>query len=234
MNGITVIHVEPGDTLSEIAVRHGVSVDELQRWNGIEDPDLLQAGQRIVVCTGADTHECSVPGSAVSQTAPGSGVVAVSWDVWVGSVIVLAFLLFLFRPKRGPSPARETGRSRNRSNSKTDAISETKRTGLASFLFAILHPRHARAASVNAEAIRLVFGSRSADISLGDVEAGDVSGGSRYSSVRIRHGAGSAHVSGLPRTDAVALAMRSKPRDATGGAVLLHRSSKRSAPCMTG
>ena len=206
MNEIEVIRVEPGDTLSEIAVRHGVSVDELQRWNGIEDPDLLQAGQRIVICAGADTHECSVSGSAVSQTAPGSGAVAVSWDVWMGGVIVLAFLMFLFRPKRGLSPARETRRSRNRLSSTAHAVSETKRTGLARMLFAILHPRHARSASVNAEAVRLVFGSRSADIPLGDVEAVDVSGGGLYSGVHIRHGAGSAHVSGLPRTDAAAFA----------------------------
>ena len=206
MNGITVIRVEPGDTLSEIAVRHGVSVDELQRWNGIADPDLLQAGQRIVICTGADSHECSVSGSAVSQTAPESGVVAVSWDVWVGSVIVLAFLLFLFRPKRGLSPARETQRSRNRLSSTADAVSETKRTGVGRILFAFLHPRHAKAASVNADAVRLVFGSRSADISLGDAEAVDVSGGGLYSGVHIRHRAGDAHVSGVPRMDADALA----------------------------
>ncbi len=83
---------------------------------------------------------------------------------------------------------------------------EAKRTGLARILFAILHPRHARAASVNAGAVRLLFGSGSTDISLGDVELVDVAGGRLYSGVRIRHTAGSTHVSGLPRTDASALA----------------------------
>ena len=82
---------------------------------------------------------------------------------------------------------------------------EAKRTGLARIVFAILHLHHARAASVNAEAVRLLFGSRSADISLGEVEAIDVAGGSLYSSVCIRHAAGNAHVSGLPRTAACAL-----------------------------
>ena len=206
MNEIEVIQVKPGDTLSEIAARHGVSLDELQRWNGVEDPDLLQVGQRIVVCTGADTHDCSVSGNAVYQTAAGSGEVAGSWEVELGSVIVLAFLLFLFRLKRGLSHARETRSSRDRLSLTADTASETKRKGLAAFLFAILHPRHARAASVNAGAIQLMFGSRSADISLGNVEAVDVAGGSLFSSLRIRHTTGNAHVSGLPRTDAAAFA----------------------------
>ena len=87
-----------------------------------------------------------------------------------------------------------------------ETLFETRRAGLAGFLFAILHPRHARAASVNAETVRVLFGSRPANISLGDVEKVDVAGGRRYSSVRIRHTAGSVHVSGLPRTDANALA----------------------------
>ena len=87
-----------------------------------------------------------------------------------------------------------------------DTLFEAKRTGLARILFAILHPRHARAASVNAEAVRLLFGSRSADISLGDVEAIDVTDGRSYSGVRVRHTAGNERVSGLPRADANALA----------------------------
>ena len=100
-----------------------------------------------------------------------------------------------------------TGRSEHRpSLEAADTVFEAKRTGLARSLFAILHPHHARAASVNAEAVRLLFGSRCADISLGDVEVVDVADGRPYSSVRVRHTAGEAHVSGLPRMDANALA----------------------------
>jgi len=83
---------------------------------------------------------------------------------------------------------------------------ETKRTGLASILLAILYPHHAKAALVNAEAVQLVFNSRSRDIPLGNVETVDVAGGNLYSGVRIRHTAGESHVSGLPRTAASALA----------------------------
>ena len=43
------VRVGSGETLSEIAIRFGVTVDELQRWNRIEDPDLIQTGQTVVV-----------------------------------------------------------------------------------------------------------------------------------------------------------------------------------------
>ena len=59
---------------------------------------------------------------------------------------------------------------------------------------------------MTAEAVGLRFGSRHARIPLGDVESVGVAGGGLYSGVRIRHATGSAHVSGLPRTDASALA----------------------------
>ena len=44
VNETIVTHVNPGETLSEIAARHGVSVEELQRWNRFENPDLVQVG----------------------------------------------------------------------------------------------------------------------------------------------------------------------------------------------
>ena len=97
------------------------------------------------------------------------------------------------------------GRSGHRPSLAADTLFRAERTGLARMLFAILHPRHARAVSVNAEAVRLIYGSRSADISLGDVERVDVAGG-RLCSVRIRHDERSSHVSGLPGKDASALA----------------------------
>ena len=45
---VIVTHVEPGETLSEIAAWYDVSVDALLRWNRIDDPDLVLVGQRIV------------------------------------------------------------------------------------------------------------------------------------------------------------------------------------------
>ena len=85
MNEIKV-SVVPGDTLSEIAARYDVSVEELQRWNRIENPDFLQAGQTIVVYTPMNATIPDLAGGA--------------WNVWMVAVVVLAFLLFLFRRKR--------------------------------------------------------------------------------------------------------------------------------------
>ncbi len=41
--------VKPGETLSQIALRYGVTVDALQTANKITDPNVLLAGQRLVI-----------------------------------------------------------------------------------------------------------------------------------------------------------------------------------------
>lgn len=105
MNEAIVTHVEQGETLSEIAVQYDVSVDALQRWNDIENPDLVLVGQSIVVYPAADS--------------PGADVATVSWEVWLGGAVVLALLLLRLRRKRrsatpasrAPSPYRPQRRS---------------------------------------------------------------------------------------------------------------------------
>lgn len=49
------VTVRPGDTLSAIAARNGVSVGALAQANGIADPDVVQAGRRLVVPSGSGT-----------------------------------------------------------------------------------------------------------------------------------------------------------------------------------
>ncbi len=41
--------VKPGDTLSEIAERSGISVQRLMQLNGLQDADRVETGQRLVV-----------------------------------------------------------------------------------------------------------------------------------------------------------------------------------------
>lgn len=41
--------IQPGDTLSGIAAKHGTTVAQLQNWNGISNPDLIYAGNTIRV-----------------------------------------------------------------------------------------------------------------------------------------------------------------------------------------
>jgi LysM repeat protein len=46
--------VKSGDTLLEIAQEYGVSVEALQRANGIEDPRFLRVGQELLIPTGEE------------------------------------------------------------------------------------------------------------------------------------------------------------------------------------
>jgi LysM repeat protein len=52
--------IQQGDTLFGIAQAFGVSVDELISFNGIADPDAIQAGQRLQI----------PPASATTTTPP--------------------------------------------------------------------------------------------------------------------------------------------------------------------
>lgn len=56
--------VQAGDSLSALADRFGVDLDELQRINGISDPNLLEVGQ-VLVIPGAETGDAPVASSSV-------------------------------------------------------------------------------------------------------------------------------------------------------------------------
>ncbi|HHY47332.1 MAG TPA: LysM peptidoglycan-binding domain-containing protein, partial [Firmicutes bacterium] len=47
--GLRIYVVQPGDTLAEIAARYGVSVEAIARANNIANPDLIYAGQILVI-----------------------------------------------------------------------------------------------------------------------------------------------------------------------------------------
>ena len=54
--------VRPGDTIPRIALDHGVNWRDLARWNGLDNPNLIEVGQVLVVKAG-----CSLPASKVEQ-----------------------------------------------------------------------------------------------------------------------------------------------------------------------
>ncbi len=64
--GTFVYTVQPGDTLSALARRFGVSVDELVQLNRLRDPGLLRVGQELVI-----------PGQAPAATPTVAGYVHV-------------------------------------------------------------------------------------------------------------------------------------------------------------
>lgn len=63
------VTVQPGDTLSDIAARHGVGVTRLMQANGISDADLVMVGQRLTIPGGSGRSAAPAPPSA-QPTAP--------------------------------------------------------------------------------------------------------------------------------------------------------------------
>ncbi len=57
--------VQPGDTLYKVAFRYGIDHRNLARWNGLDNPDLIFVGQRLVLSQPA--------GQATAATQPASG-----------------------------------------------------------------------------------------------------------------------------------------------------------------
>jgi LysM repeat protein len=78
--GLADLVVQPGETLSEIAERNGVGLQQLMRLNGIQNPKLVQAGQRLVLpgaAKGGDAKGGTVvvqPGETLSEIAERNGI----------------------------------------------------------------------------------------------------------------------------------------------------------------
>ena len=41
--------VQPGDTLAKIAAKYNCSVEQLCRWNNIQNPDMLLVNQQLII-----------------------------------------------------------------------------------------------------------------------------------------------------------------------------------------
>ena len=44
-----VYQVQPGDTLEAIAKKSGVSMEQLSRWNNIQDPNMIPVGTKLTI-----------------------------------------------------------------------------------------------------------------------------------------------------------------------------------------
>jgi LysM repeat protein len=82
---VTLYTVKRGDTLTAIAKRFGTTVDQLVRWNDIEDPDVIHPGQRLIV-TKSDspqpTHYTVVRGDTLSEIAERFGTTVEQLVKW--------------------------------------------------------------------------------------------------------------------------------------------------------
>jgi len=60
----TIIYVvRPGDRLADIAARYGVTVSSIVRLNGLSNPDLIYAGQRLRIPAPGDAEAPGTPAS---------------------------------------------------------------------------------------------------------------------------------------------------------------------------
>lgn len=64
--------IRPGETLSDIAARAGLSVAEVQAANGIADPDRIYAGQTLRLEADASGGSAAAPAGAGSREAVGA------------------------------------------------------------------------------------------------------------------------------------------------------------------
>lgn len=76
----TTYEVKPGDTLTVIARRYGVTVDEIVQVNGLADPDMIRIGQVLVIprqdaATGGQEYTVQV-GESLAMIARRYGVTA--------------------------------------------------------------------------------------------------------------------------------------------------------------
>ena len=76
------------------------------------------------------------------------------------------------------------------------------RSGLASYVFPILRPGHARAVTMNSETLILECPSRSMVIPVREVETAEVALGWFWGGLQVRFGSGNVTVSGLSKADA--------------------------------
>ncbi|MFF3336539.1 peptidoglycan-binding protein [Streptomyces sp. NPDC002888] len=66
--------VETGDTLYELAQRFDTTVEQLQAWNGIRDPNKIRVGQRLIVRQDHSNY-IPFPGAAWFKTLPESPII---------------------------------------------------------------------------------------------------------------------------------------------------------------
>lgn len=68
-------HVQPGDTLADIANRFGVTIEELAIANNLADPNRLDVGQVLLIPSGASAPSVSptrpnIPGEEIETVTP--------------------------------------------------------------------------------------------------------------------------------------------------------------------
>ena len=116
--------VQPGDTLSAIAARYGVSVDALASANGLDAAGILPAGDTLSVSGGSasSTEEVSTAGRS-TDTSSSSGAQPTAESVSPSDVGTIA-------AQNGVSPSLAQAIADQESGFNNDEVSSTGATGV--------------------------------------------------------------------------------------------------------
>jgi N-acetylmuramoyl-L-alanine amidase len=82
--------IQPGDTLSSIAVRHSVTVRALMDANGITNPNLIIAGRRLTIPTGSRATSSRAGDGTVHTVAAGETLSGIAVRYGVRSADIAA------------------------------------------------------------------------------------------------------------------------------------------------
>jgi LysM repeat protein len=84
-----LVVVQPGDTLSDIAARYGTTVAAIARLNGIANPDMIRAGQRIRINVNATVSRGSA-GTRRHVVRDGETLTSIAIDYGTSSAAIAA------------------------------------------------------------------------------------------------------------------------------------------------
>jgi LysM repeat protein len=116
--------VQPGDTLSAIAARYGVSVDGLAAANGLDPAGILPAGDTLSVSGGASSStEAVSTAPTATGSSPSAGVQATAESVSPSSVAAIA-------AQNGVSPSLAQAIADQESGFNNNEVSSTGATGV--------------------------------------------------------------------------------------------------------
>jgi LysM repeat protein len=85
--------VQPGDTLSSIATRYNVSVEDIMTANGLSNPNALSVGQELIIPIGGLPSPTPVPPTATVPATPPTPIATVTSPAGGAALIKIAYVL---------------------------------------------------------------------------------------------------------------------------------------------
>ena len=110
--GDIVYTVKPGDTLSNIGTKYGVSYQTIAQTNMLDDPDIIEVGQELLI-PGASEQVLptapTIPAVALPVAAPVAGTIfgVNKWYVIGGISVLVVISYFIINAGRRSVPIKK-------------------------------------------------------------------------------------------------------------------------------